>query len=66
MNGNEIRKQIDLNNAQIRKLLDKFVLTDEIQKLMKDNDYLRAQCNHNFIDGVCTYCDSFEGAVYGD
>jgi len=66
MNGNEIRKQIDLNNAQIRKLLDKFVLTDEIQKLMKDNDYLRAQCNHNFVNGVCTYCDGFEGATYGD
>lgn len=33
---------------------------------MKDNDKLRAQCNHHFIDGICEYCDGFEGAVYED
>ena len=66
MSGNEIRERIDNNNAWIRKALDKFVLTDEIQKLMKDNDNLRKQCKHHFIDGVCEYCDAFEGATYGD
>lgn len=30
MNGIEIRKQIDANNARIRAALNKFVLTDEI------------------------------------
>lgn len=33
---------------------------------MKDNDRLRAQCNHHFIDGTCEYCDGFEGAIYED
>ena len=44
--------------------LEKFTLTDEINNLMKENDNLRRQCHHNFIDGVCEYCDSFEGQVY--
>ncbi len=66
MSGKEIRERIDANNARIRRALDKFVLTDEIEKLMKDNDNLRAQCQHHFIDGVCEYCDGFEGGIYGD
>lgn len=66
MSGKEIRERIDINNALIRKALDRFVLTDEIEKLMKDNDNLRAQCQHHFIDGVCEYCDGFEGGIYGD
>jgi hypothetical protein len=64
MNGNEIRSRINLNNEKIRQALDKFTLTDEINNLMKENDTLRAQCHHNYIDGVCEYCDSFEGQVY--
>lgn len=66
MSGKEIRERIDANNARIRRALDRFVLTDEIEKLMKDNDNLRAQCQHHFIDGVCEYCDGFEGGIYGD
>lgn len=64
MNGNEIRSRINLNNSKIRQALEKFTLTDEINKLMKENDALRAQCHHNYVDGVCEYCDSFEGQIY--
>ena len=64
MNGNEIRSRINLNNERIRQALEKFTLTDEINKLMKENDALRAQCHHNYVDVVCEYCDSFEGQVY--
>ena len=64
MSGNEIRERIDKNNARIQAALNKFVLNKEIQELMKENDSLRAQCPHNFIDGVCEYCDGFEGAIY--
>ncbi len=64
MSGIEIRKKIDENNKKIRKALDRFVLTDEIQQLMKDNDSLRANCQHHFVDGTCEYCDSFEDQVY--
>lgn len=61
MSGNEIRARINLNNEKIRIALDKFTLTDKINQLMKENDELRKQCCHNFVDGVCEYCDSFEG-----
>ena len=64
MSGNEIRERINENNARIQAALNKFVLNKEIQDLMKENDHLRAQCHHNFIDGVCEYCDGFEGAIY--
>lgn len=64
MNGNEIREKINNNNEKIRKLLDTFMLTSEIKQLMKDNDELRKQCKHEYIDGVCKYCDEFEGTIY--
>lgn len=64
MNGNEIREKINNNNEKIRKLLDTFMLTGEIKRLMEDNDELRKQCKHEYIDGVCKYCDEFEGTMY--
>ena len=60
MNGIEIRQKIDENNAKIRAMLDNFVLNTEIKNLLKENEDLRENCKHNFIDGVCEYCDAFE------
>ena len=57
MNGNDIRQRIDENNKKIQKALNKFVLTDEINKLMKENQELRFLCEFEFVDGVCKYCD---------
>ena len=57
MNGQEIRERIDSNNAKINRALKKFVLTDEINKLMKDNEELRFICNHQFENGFCKFCD---------
>ena len=57
MNGNDIRQRIDENNKKIQKALNKFVLTDEINKLMKENQELRFLCEHEFVNGVCKYCD---------
>ncbi len=57
MNGQQIRARIDENNAKIRAALNKFVLTDEINNLMKDNEELRFICQHEFVDGWCKYCD---------
>jgi len=57
MNGQEIRERINKNNAQIQKALNKFVLTDEINKLMEDNVRLRAMCKHEYVNGVCKFCD---------
>ncbi len=57
MNGQEIRERIDSNNAKIRRALNKFVLTDEINQLMKDNEELRFICKHQFENGFCKFCD---------
>ena len=64
MSGNEIRKLINQNNLKIQEKLKTFVLTDDIKVLMAQNQDLRKQCEHHFIDGVCEYCDSFEGEIY--
>ena len=66
MNGQEIRKKIDENNLKIQSMLNDFVLNTEIQKLLDENEKLRAQCQHNFKDGVCEYCDAFEEFINGN
>lgn len=55
----EIRRKIDENNRRIETLLrpDIFVLNREIRSLMEDNKNLQAQCSHDFVDGICVYCD---------
>ena len=60
MNGLEIRERIDANNKKIQDALNKFILTDEINKLMKDNAELRFICQHKYVDGVCCFCDTPE------
>lgn len=57
MNGLEIRNRIDENNKKIHAALNKFVLTDEINQLMKDNEEMRIICKHDFVNGWCKYCD---------
>lgn len=56
MDGNEIRFQISEIDKQIKAELNKFVLTDKIQKLLTEKENLQHLCNHNFKDGVCIYC----------
>ena len=59
MNSYEIRAKIDENNKKIQLLLTKFILTDEIKTLVKENEELRGECkNHEFINGFCKYCDT--------
>ena len=57
MNGPEIRKKIDENNTEINKLLNKFVLTNEIKKYLNENQKLRDICPHEFSNEICIYCD---------
>lgn len=59
MSGNEIREKIDANNALIRDLMDKFdfTLNDKLNALLKLNEDLREICCHEYIDGVCKWCD---------
>ena len=60
MNGQEIRERIDLNNRKIQTALNKFILTDEINRLMKENAELRFICKHEFVNGACKFCDTPE------
>ena len=65
MSGTDIRKKINENNERIQFLLNKFVLTDELNELMEDNERMREECEHKFVDGVCIYCDVLEEFVNG-
>ena len=65
MSGTDIRKKINENNERIQFLLNKFVLTDELNDLMEDNERMREECEHEFVDGVCIYCDVLEEFVNG-
>lgn len=58
MNGTEIKNKIDENQAKIEKLINPviFTLNKEVVVLMKENDELRAQCAHEYENGVCKYC----------
>lgn len=56
MNGLEIHDKIKINNKKIQAALNKFVLTDEINILMAENEELRRICPHEFKEGLCKYC----------
>lgn len=60
MNGQEIHERIESNNKKIQAALNKFILTDEINKLVNDNAELRSICPHEFVDGKCKFCYSLE------
>ena len=62
MTNSEIREQINANNILIETLLDPtaFVLNPAVKELFAKNAELQAQCTHNFVDGVCEYCDMEE------
>jgi len=59
MNQNEIKQKILFNNQKLETLIKpgQFVLNPEIANLLKENDELRAQCNHEYENGVCIYCN---------
>ena len=58
MTNLEIKEKIDANNKLIETLLNPtaFTLNNTVKDLLKENDYLQAQCTHNFVDGYCEYC----------
>ena len=46
----------------IETLLDPtaFTLNPAVKELFAKNAELQVQCPHNFVDGVCEYCDAEE------
>lgn len=62
MTKEEIRNKILFNEQKIQELLDPsvFILQPKVQQLEAEIDELRAQCKHEFKDGVCTICGKIE------
>lgn len=56
--GKNIKMQIDYNNQMIENLLspNKFTLNNTVAQLLRENEELQKQCEHNYQDGYCIYC----------
>ena len=54
----EIKKKIDELSLEVERLMDPttFVLNPRISEIDKEIKALQAQCQHNFVDGVCEFC----------
>ena len=65
MSGQEIRKKIDSNNLEMQVLFNpsQFVLNTNVAKLIMENHKLQCECEHEFVDGVCKWCDLEEGLL---
>ena len=66
MNGKEeLHSKIIEKEAQLHTLINKFILTPEINEIMSDIAHLRAACGtmygHEFKDGKCRWCGAEEG-----
>lgn len=62
MDGFQIRKRIDENNAAIFQNFNPsvFVLNTNVARLVEENKELQKQCEHKFENGICIYCDKEE------
>ena len=54
----EIKKRIDELSLEAEQLMDPttFVLNHRIGEIDKEIKALQAQCQHNFVNGVCEFC----------
>lgn len=60
MDGNEIRRRIEKNNAIIEATNPTiFVLNEKVKEALEDNERLRKMCHHEYDEtGHCIYCDT--------
>lgn len=65
MNGKQIRQKVLFNKERINQIYNPgiFVLQQEVADLMAEIDELQEQCQHEFKDGKCIYCDIEEDWV---
>lgn len=56
MNGIEIKTRVNEIDSKIAEAVNTFILSPEIKNLMEEKAALRAQCTHEFENGVCIYC----------
>jgi hypothetical protein len=54
----EIKMKIDALNIEAEQLIDPttFVLNPRISEISQEITKLQAQCNHNFVNGICEFC----------
>lgn len=56
----KIRSDADRLNSRINELLNKFILTPELNDLMKEKAILFSRCGqlygHEYENGVCKWC----------
>lgn len=53
-----IKEKIDALNQEIEQLMDPttFVLNPRIHEIDKEIRALQAECEHNFVNGICEFC----------
>lgn len=53
-----IKERIDALNQEIEQLMDPttFVLNPRISEIDKEIRALQAECEHNFVNGICEFC----------
>ena len=57
----EIRKGIDNNYLKMNDIsISTFVLDPEMAHIQREIDNLQAQCTHEFVNGICKWCDKSE------
>lgn len=58
MTNLEIKQKIDEKNELIKIFFDpnKFILNNDVKKLLEEIEDLQKQCTHKFVDGYCEYC----------
>lgn len=58
----QIREKINQNNSIMQSLFDptQFTLNERVRELQLENFALQQKCKHNFVNGVCQYCDTLE------
>lgn len=63
MTGREIRARITANYLTINDKVagGTFELYPIIKELILENKSLQEQCPHEFIEGICIFCDEKEG-----
>lgn len=63
LSNNEIREKIDNNNRIIESMLrpNFFTLNNIVADLLKENESLQHQCNHQYEEGFCIWCYKQEG-----
>jgi len=58
----EIRDKINKNKILIQDIMGdfNFTLDNRLNKVLEENEFIRSQCKHEFINGICKWCDEEE------